>query len=113
VADEISVRDLKKILNDAEDTLKTVEKELGRDEKEYIERTLHTKQIPSPELLIKDHKARKNGQFPLRLVIPATNFTACFSKVGYLGIKKVLDSHGVNYTRFTIVQASDLRKTLS
>jgi len=43
VADEISVRVLKRILDEAEETLKTVKNELGRDEKEYIKRTLHTK----------------------------------------------------------------------
>jgi len=73
---------------------------------------LPTKQIPSPKLLIKDHKARKNWQFPLSLLIPATNFTACFSKVVYLGLKHVLDSHGIYYTIFSIVQASDLKTTL-
>mmetsp|Transcript_59901 Transcript_59901/g.71329 ORF Transcript_59901/g.71329 Transcript_59901/m.71329 type:complete len:212 (-) Transcript_59901:780-1415(-) len=113
VADEILVKDLKRILNDAEETLKTFENYLGRDEKAFIERTLKTKQIPSSELLIKDHKARKNGQFPLRLVIPTTNFTACFSKVGYLGLKQVLDSYDIDYSRFTIAQASYLKMTLS
>mmetsp|Transcript_59900 Transcript_59900/g.71327 ORF Transcript_59900/g.71327 Transcript_59900/m.71327 type:complete len:290 (-) Transcript_59900:549-1418(-) len=113
MADEILVKGLKRILNDAEETLKTFENYLGRDEKAFIERTLKTKQIPSSELLIKDHKARKNGQFPLRLVIPTTNFTACFSKVGYLGLKQVLDSYDIDYSRFTIAQASYLKMTLS
>eukprot|EP00957_Ditylum_brightwellii_P146369 11144533-Ditylum_brightwellii.AAC.1 len=50
--------------------------------------------------------------FPTRLVIPATNFTAAFSKLGYIGIKKVLDNNGVNYAKHTIVQSSDLKEKL-
>eukprot|EP00957_Ditylum_brightwellii_P209922 15364353-Ditylum_brightwellii.AAC.1 len=42
--------------------------------------------IPEPQLLIKDHKELKDGHFPTRLVIPATNFAATFSKIGYLGM---------------------------
>eukprot|EP00957_Ditylum_brightwellii_P084912 6456716-Ditylum_brightwellii.AAC.1 len=50
--------------------------------------------------------------FPTRLVIPATNFTAAFSKLGYMGIKKVLDDHEVNYTKYTIIHSSDLKEKL-
>eukprot|EP00957_Ditylum_brightwellii_P122928 9372970-Ditylum_brightwellii.AAC.1 len=48
----------------------------------------------------------------MRLVIPATNFTAAFSKLGYMGIKKVLDDHGVDYAKHTMVQSSDLKEKL-
>ena len=54
----------------------------------------------------------EKGEYPTRLVIPATNFTATFSKLGYLRIKKMLDKAKVNYSRFTIVQASDLKEKL-
>eukprot|EP00957_Ditylum_brightwellii_P046674 3542226-Ditylum_brightwellii.AAC.1 len=61
----------------------------------------------------KDHKEREeNGDFPTCLVIPATNFTATFSKIGYLGIKWVLDENKVNYVTFAIIQALDLKKKL-
>ena len=74
---------------------------------------LGTRAIPSPKLLIKDHKTiNKNGEFPTRLVILAKNFTATFSKIGYLGIKRCLDKRKLNYSRNSIVQASDLKKTL-
>eukprot|EP00957_Ditylum_brightwellii_P057822 4385019-Ditylum_brightwellii.AAC.1 len=62
---------------------------------------------------MKDHKEPdKEGSFPTRLVIPATNFTATFSKLGYLGIKHILDNNKANYSRFTIIQASDLKERL-
>ena len=62
---------------------------------------------------IKDHKTiNDKGEFPTRLVIPATNFTATFSKIVYLGIKRCLDKGKVNYSRFSIVQASDLKEGL-
>ena len=54
----------------------------------------------------------EKGEFPTRLVIPATNFTATFSKIDYLGIKRCMDKGKVNYSRNYIVQASDLKETL-
>ena len=46
------------------------------------------------------------------MVIPATNFTATFSKIGYLGIKRCLEKGKSNYSRYSIVQASDLKERL-
>ena len=46
------------------------------------------------------------------MVIPATNFTATLSKIGYLGIKRCLYKEKVIYSRNSIVQASDLKETL-
>ena len=44
--------------------------------------------------------------------IPATNFTATFLKIVYLRIKRCLDKGKVNYSRFSIVQASNLKEIL-
>jgi hypothetical protein len=44
-----------------------------------------------------------------RLVVPATNFTLAFSKLGYIGIKRMMDEAEVNNSRKTIVQAADLK----
>ena len=64
------------------------------------------KSIPTPKLMIKNHKMiNRNGEFPTRLVILATNFTATFAKVGYLGLKAILDNHQVDYKKYTITQA--------
>eukprot|EP00957_Ditylum_brightwellii_P210036 15364502-Ditylum_brightwellii.AAC.1 len=57
-------------------------------------------------------KPKVDGSFPTRLVIPATNFTTTFLKIGYMGIKQILDEHKVSYEKYTILQASDLKKTL-
>ena len=52
----------------------------------YINKSLKTKSVPTPKLLITDHKTfTSKGDFPTRLVIPATDFSATFAKVGYLG----------------------------
>ena len=78
-----------------------------------MRQSLATRDIPSPKLLIKDLKTiNEKGGFPTRLVIPATNFTATFSKIGYLGIKRCLDKGKVNYSRDYIVQASYLKERL-
>eukprot|EP00957_Ditylum_brightwellii_P165880 12629141-Ditylum_brightwellii.AAC.1 len=74
---------------------------------------LDSKAIPQSQLLIKDHKKPKQDRsFPTRLVIPATNLTLEFSKIGYMGIKKNLDEHKVNYAKYTIVQVCDSKDKL-
>ena len=78
-----------------------------------MRQSLATRAIPSPKRFIKDHTTiNKKGGFPTRLVIPATNFTATFSKISYLGIKRCLEKDKVNYSRDSIVQASYLNKIL-
>ena len=79
----------------------------------FIDEALKSRAIPSPKALIKDHKKRDaNGDFPSRLVIPATNFTAPFAKVGYLGIKSILDNNKVEYDTFTIQNSNNLKDLL-
>ena len=46
------------------------------------------------------------------MVIPTTNFTAAFSKIGHLGIPGMWDRGKVNYSHVSIVQASDLKERL-
>ena len=85
---------------------------MASKEQQYIEQSLKSKAIPSPKLLIKDHKPKKNGEYPTRLIIPATNFASALPKMGYLGIKAILDRHKVEYMKTTIIQASDLKQKL-
>jgi len=69
--------------------------------------------MPSPKLLIKDHKnPDKEGNFPTGLAVPATNFTSAFPKTGYLGIKRILDDNKADYMSKTTIQASDLKDNL-
>ena len=49
------------------------------------------------------------GEYPNRLLVPATNFTATFSKLGYKGIKAILDKNDINYSEYTITQVSHLK----
>ena len=93
--------------------LEKVKLELSVKEEEFVRQLPATRAILSPKLLIKYHKTiNKNREFPTRLVIPATNFTATFSKIGYLGIKRCLDKVKLNYSRNSIVQASYLEEIL-
>ena len=94
----------------ARELLDEVGFQLSKIEARHINESLKTKSIPTPKLLIKDHKKpNKNGEFPKRLVITATNFTATFAKVGYLGLKEILNNHQVNYKKYTITQASQVK----
>ena len=64
----------------------------------FLERNLLTKNIPTPQLIIKDHKkVNEFGEYPSRLIVPANNFTSAFPRLGYLGIKRILDLHKINY----------------
>ena len=47
-----------------------------------------------------------------KLVILATNFTTSFYKIGYLGIKIMLDKAKVKYSHVSIIQESDLKRYL-
>ena len=72
-----------------------------------------TQVILSPKLRIKYHKTINNkGELSTRLVFPTTNFTTRFSKIGYLGINQMLEKGKVNFSRVSIVQASDLKEIL-
>ena len=44
------------------------------------------------------------------MVIPARNFTATFSKLGYLGIKRMLDKVKLKYSCVSILQIYDLKE---
>ena len=93
--------------------LEKVKLDLSVKEEEFARQLLATRAIPYPKPLIKDHKTiSEKREFPTRLVIPATNFTATFSNIGYLGIKRCLDKVKVNYSQNSIVQASDMKETL-
>ena len=62
--------------------------------------------------MIKNHKPKKGGEYPTRLVVPASKFTAGFANLGYCGIKFIFDKFGINYSRFYIVQVSDVKGKL-
>jgi hypothetical protein len=64
--------------------------------------------------LVKDHKKINSvtGRYPTRLVIPASNFTAGFVKLGKDGIVEFFKSFGIDFCKRNIIQASDLKNTL-
>ena len=68
---------------------------IARDSRNPISKTCHK--------ILQDNQRER--EFPTKLVIPATKFTAEFSKLGYLGIKIMTDKSKVKYSRVSIVQA--------
>ena len=69
---------------------------------------MHT--VPVKCWKMKDHKpANEQGEYPTRLIVPARNFVSAFPKMGYKGIKNILDKHKVQYMLQTIIQGSDLK----
>ena len=61
--------------------------DLSVQETHFVMQSIAALAILYPKLLIKYHKIiNEKGGFPTILVILATNFTAAFSKLGYLGI---------------------------
>jgi hypothetical protein len=73
---------------------------MSEDEYFFVKESINSKAIPAPKLLIKDHKEINDDvNYPTRLVVPATNFTLAFSKLGYIGIMKIMDNAEINYRR--------------
>jgi len=82
-AKEVSADKLALIAKEGEALLKEINV-LSPEENEFIKASIKMKAVPTPKLLIKDHKKANNkGEFPMQLVVPATNFTSAFPKVGY------------------------------
>ena len=79
----------------------------------FLSKNLESKDIPTPKLILKDHKKDgKDGDYPSRLIVPANNFISGFPKLGYLGIKRIFDSLEVNYEERTITQALKLKEEI-
>jgi hypothetical protein len=78
--------------------LESLEQILSEDEyTTFVKESINSKAaIPAPKLLItKDHKEINDDcNYPMRLVVPATNFTSTFLKLGYIGSKKIMDEAG-------------------
>ena len=110
---EIKRSRLVKIHENAMELLTKLKPTMTKDEFFAVRAQIQSKSIPTPKLLVKDHKKiGADGLFPTRLLCPASNFTACFPKLGYLGIKRIFDSNKINYAKRNIVQASDLKVTI-
>ena len=111
--EEISRSRLIEIHDKGMDLLERLKKTMTKNEYFTIRSQISSKTIPTPSLLIKDHKKiDKSGFYPTRLLCPASNFTSCFSKLGYLGIKRIFDSNEIDYEKRNIKQASDLKSKL-
>ena len=83
---------------------------LSFNEEGYIIQKLNSKEVPTPKLLIKDHKAKKpNGDYRTRLINPANNFISGLPKLGYKAIKQIFDDNNIDYMPYTIIQALDLK----
>ena len=107
---EIERSRLVKIHENAMDLLAKLKPTMTKDEFFVVRSQIQSKSIPTPKLLVKDHKKiGADGLYPTRLLYPASNFTASFPKLGYLGIKRIFDSNKINYAKQNIVQASDLK----
>ena len=95
-------------MKDAIEFLSKVSHISSNSEVEYIKKSIDSKAVPVPKLLIKDHKEpNSKGNFPTRLICPVSNFTATFPKVGCIGIKEIFHREGIIYDNKTIIQASN------
>ena len=94
-ATEIKREILTDLYEEAKTMAENVEIMLSDNENAFLLEGIESKAIPTPKLLIKDHKKKINDEYPTRLIIPATNFTATFSKLGYLGLKAILDENKI------------------
>ena len=104
---------LTEVHQEAQELLEDKRHLMSDQEAHYLQKSIDSKAIPTPKLLIKDHKKpNQAGDFPTRLVIPANNFTAGIPHMGYLAIKRIFDDNKIPYMRNTIIQSSDLKAKL-
>ena len=94
---EIKREKLVEIESEAMTLLESITTHLDKGELAFLTETINSKAIPTPKILIKDHKkADASGEYPSRLLVPATNFTQAFPKIGYQGIREVFDKEQWN-----------------
>ena len=88
-AQALSFAQLEQLHTDSLAFLATQESHLSKKEHAYLLECVNSRAVPTPHLLIKDHKpvSTTTGRHSTRLIIPASNFTAGFPKLGYLAIK--------------------------
>jgi len=77
---------------------------MSKQEIGYLHECHAQRAIPTIQILVKDHKKPNADGSPVtRPVIPAGNFAACTSNIGYRGIKTIFDNNNINYSKRTIV----------
>ena len=98
-AQPVSPKDLQRIQKEGLELLATHEALLSKKEHAFVLNCLNSRAVPSPHLLIKDHKEidPRTGRHPTRLVVPASNFASAFPQLGYTAIKKIFETHQINY----------------
>ena len=110
---KISHTDLTTVQHNAMKLLAKVKPYLSNDEYYYISNSLNSCAIPTPKLLVKDHKPRQpDGQYPTRLIVPASNFVSAFPNLGYRGIKQIFAANNIQCLPRTIIHAADLKSKL-
>jgi hypothetical protein len=87
---------------------------LLKKEHVFVLDCLNSRAVPNPHLLIKDHKEidSRTGRHPTHLVVSASNFASAFPKLGYLAIKKIFDTHRINYTSRQFPHACAVKQKL-
>lgn len=85
---EILVKKACEIYEESEEFFDDKEFLISHKERIEMQDELKNKSMPTPKLLIKEHKEKiGNGQFLTRLAVLAINFTSIFSKIRCLAIK--------------------------
>ena len=83
---------LGEVFSRAKALLTEVDHMMSANERAAINESIRSAAVPTPILLVKDHKKKdKNDEHPVRLICPATNFVAIFDKIGHKAIQDVLD----------------------
>ena len=89
-AKEIDIKRIIEIFDLAIEMQEKYKDLLSDQEYLFLQKNLLTKNIPTPKLIIKDHKKpNEQGEYPSRLTVPANIFTSAFPRLGYLGIKRI------------------------
>jgi len=103
VSNPISIKNVKKIKDEALEILEKFQCEMSQKEYDGINQLLMSCTVPTPKLLVKDHKPLKeSGRYLCQLIVPAEYLISRFSKLGYITIRDTFARNKIEIERFTI-----------
>jgi hypothetical protein len=98
---EIQFKDLIQKYNEAIKMFDEYKIDLSIKERMFLEEIINSKAIPTPKILIKDHKEKLQSTnfYPTRPVIPAGSFISGFAKLAYKGIKGLFEAKKIEFDK--------------
>jgi antitoxin component of RelBE/YafQ-DinJ toxin-antitoxin module len=108
---EIKIEDITQKYEEALAMLEEYKIDLSIKERMFLEETINSKAIPTPKILIKDHKDKLQSTnfYPTRPVIPAGSFISGFAKLAEKGIKGLFERKKIQFDKKQLYKHHNLK----